>query len=267
LGKGTADAPVVDVTAQLRRQRDQLDRAIQELGELPEATVLRGRRDRIDRAIQVLEELSAENALGVHEGRRVAAATPESRRTVEDVSRDLRAPTDRPAPDVFAAPPRSGTSDVPHPQTREGFWFSGGLGWGSAGCEGCLDREGGFSGGLSAGGVVSPRLLVGAGTSGWYKSVDGVTVSGGTFDARLRFYPSLKSGFFLTGGLGLGHVSLGLAGLGSETEYGVGALFGLGWDIRVGRNVSLTPFYNGFAVRTDFLNGNVAQIGLGVTIH
>ena len=47
----------------------------------------------------------------------------------------------------------------------------------------------------------------------------------------------------------------------------LGRSFGLGWDIRVGRNVSLTPFYNGFAVQTANADGNVAQIGLGVTIH
>ena len=26
------------------------------------------------------------------------------------------------------------------PQTRQGFWFNGGLGWGSAGCDGCGRR-------------------------------------------------------------------------------------------------------------------------------
>ena len=33
-----------------------------------------------------------------------------------------------------------------------------------------------------------------------------------------------------------------------ESEFGVGLMLGLGWDIRVGRNVSLTPFWNGFAM-------------------
>ena len=148
----------------------------------------------------------------------------------------------QPRPDV-AAP-------AAHPQTREGFWFNAGMGWGSASCQGCLDRWGGLSGGLSLGGTITERFLLGVGTSGWYKSENGYTVTGGTFDTRIRFYPAVASGFFLTGGLGLGHLSESLNGYGSETEYGVGAIFGLGWDIRVGRNVSLTPFYNGFAVQT-----------------
>lgn len=141
------------------------------------------------------------------------------------------------------------------------------MGWGSASCQGCLSRWGGLSGGLSLGGTITDRFLLGVGTSGWYKSENGYTVNGGTFDTRIRFYPSATSGFFLTGGLGLGHLTESLDGFVSVTEYGVGALFGLGWDIRVGRNVSLTPFYNGFAVQTANADGNVAQIGLGVTIH
>ena len=158
-------------------------------------------------------------------------------------------------------------ASIGRPQTREGFWFNGGLGYGWLGCQGGFGREGGFSGGLSAGGAVSPRVLLGVGTSGWYKSVDGVTLTGGTLDGRIRFYPVLRSGFFLTGGLGLGNLSLGVNGFGSETEYRVGALFGVGWDLRVGRNVSLTPFYNGFAVQTENVDANVGQIGVGITIH
>jgi len=41
----------------------------------------------------------------------------------------------------------------------------------------------------------------------------------------------------------------------------------VGWDIRVGRNVSLTPFWNGFAMANDIADANVGQIGIGVTIH
>ena len=44
-------------------------------------------------------------------------------------------------------------------------------------------------------------------------------------------------------------------------------MIGAGWDLRVGRNVSLTPFYNGFAMRSSLFDANVGQIGLGVTIH
>jgi len=44
-------------------------------------------------------------------------------------------------------------------------------------------------------------------------------------------------------------------------------MVGLGWDLRVGRNVSLTPFYNGFAMNNDTVDANVSQLGLAATIH
>ena len=48
---------------------------------------------------------------------------------------------------------------------------------------------------------------------------------------------------------------------------GAGALLGLGWDLRVGDNVSMTPFWNGFAVQNSDVDANVGQIGLSVTLH
>ncbi len=165
-----------------------------------------------------------------------------------------------------AQPIRQG-SGAQHPQVREGFWFNGGLGFGYVGCEGCIGREGGGSGGLSLGGTISDRLLLGVGTTGWYKSVDGIALSVGTLDARLRFYPSVTSGFFLTGGLGLGTISVDVARFGNGSETGVGLMLGLGWDIRVRPNLSLTPFWNGTSVRTSNADANFGQLGLGITIH
>jgi hypothetical protein len=155
---------------------------------------------------------------------------------------------------------------VEHLQTREGFWFNGGLGVGLAGCVGCVGREVGTSGGLSLGGTINERVLLGVGTTGWYKSIDGVALTGGTLDARLRFYPAVRSGFYLTAGGGFGSVAVSNGFL-SDRETGVGVLFGLGWDLRVGRNVSLTPFYNGFAMGVNSGTFFVDQFGLGVTIH
>jgi hypothetical protein len=143
-------------------------------------------------------------------------------------------------------------------QERDGVWFNAGLGFGSAGRGCCDSRIDGVSGGLSVGGTISPKLLLGVGTTGWSRS--GTTL--GTFDARLRFYPTVSSGFFVTGGLGLG----GLRNA-DEKYLGVGAVVGLGWDVRVGPNVSLTPFWNGFVMSSSAIKANVGQLGLGVTIH
>ena len=177
------------------------------------------------------------------------------------------------APDTATVPARrpSGSAEqVPaasdavggHPQTREGFWFNAGLGFGSSGCEDCVARDSGLSGGLSLGGTLNDRVLIGVGTTGFSKSVEGETFTVGTLDARVRFYPSHTNGFFLNGGVGLG--SLSYAG---ESELGLGIMLGVGWDIRVGEKVSLTPFWNGFAMSNSYVDANVGQLGIGVTIH
>jgi hypothetical protein len=163
------------------------------------------------------------------------------------------------------APAGSASEHAPaqgHPQTREGFWFSAGLGYGSLGCQDCVGRLNGLSGGLSIGGTVSPHVQLGFGTTGWTKSVGGDRLSAGTFDFRVRYYPVTKSGFFVTGGVGLGSVSFE-----GDSEHGLGLVIGVGWDIRVAKNTSLTVFYDGFAMSNANVNANVGQIGIGVTIH
>jgi hypothetical protein len=171
------------------------------------------------------------------------------------------------------APPRQAPAPVParataeDPPRRRGFWFSGGLGYGSLGCDDCSGREGGLSGGIQLGGSVSPKVLLGGGTTGWTRSEGALTLTVGTVVALIRFYPSATGGFFLLGGLGLGSIYTSIDGFGSDSETGGGAVLGLGYDIPVGESVSLTPFWNGFAARTSNADANVGQLGLSVTFH
>ena len=161
-----------------------------------------------------------------------------------------------------------GRPTAKHSQVREGFWFNGGLGFGSYSCEFCLERVSGGSGGLSLGGTITDRILVGGGSTGYYRSFDdGTSLTVGTVDARVRFYPIRASCFFLTGGLGLGTISAAAPGFLRITEKGVGLVAGLGWDIRVRPNLSLTPFWNGIGVSTINRNAGVGQLGLGITVH
>ena len=175
----------------------------------------------------------------------------------------------------FAGPLFAQTTQTPPPDsgqrlhTREGFWFSAGLGYGTIGCNDCDGtRWNGFSGGLSLGTAITPRLMLGVGTTGFTADVDGVNLTAGTLDGRLRFYftdpqkPSAASGLHLNFGLGAGHVAVD-----GDREWGLGLMLGLGWDIRVGRNVSITPFWNGFAMNNSNVDANVGQLGVGITIH
>jgi hypothetical protein len=147
---------------------------------------------------------------------------------------------------------------------RQGMWGNIGFGIGSYGCEGCDgDRVNGLSGGFSIGATLSQRLRLGVGSTGWAKrDIFGNMLTVGTIDGRVRFYPSVHSGFFATGGLGLGSIRYR-----GESENGVGVVLGLGWDIDVAKHASLTPFWNGFAMRSSVADANVGQIGLGITIH
>jgi hypothetical protein len=159
------------------------------------------------------------------------------------------------------------SANAQNAHVRDGFWISGGLGFGSLGCENCgSQRESSISGDLSLGGTISPRFMLGAGSAAWTKSEDGATLTVGTLDARVRFYPSRTGGFFVTGGLGFGSVRGSVGGI-SATETGVGTILGLGWDIRVAKNTSITPYWNGFAMKNDNTDANVGQAGIAVTLH
>ncbi|HEX6134646.1 MAG TPA: outer membrane beta-barrel protein [Longimicrobiales bacterium] len=151
-------------------------------------------------------------------------------------------------------------------QAREGFWFNMGLGYGSLGCDGCDGREGGLSGGLALGGSVSQKLLIGAGTTGWTKSENDVRLSVGTFTALVRYYPSETSGLHFNGGLGIGSVQVSSGGV-SATETGAAAVLGMGYDFRIGENMSITPFWNGAGVNAADVTWNNGQIGIGFTLH
>lgn len=164
---------------------------------------------------------------------------------------------------VLAAPVLRAQSK---PQTREGLWFSGGLGIGSLGCEDCVDRETGPSGQISFGGTISPRFQLGASLNVWSKSKEGIRLTQSGLMALARFYPQVASGFFLQGGLGIGQIRAGGSGE-SDSTTGGSALLGLGYDFRVGTNVSLTPFLNAVGGSFDGGTSNFGQLGLSVTWH
>lgn len=150
---------------------------------------------------------------------------------------------------------------------REGFWFNGGLGYGTLGCEDCTDREGGAVGTLSFGGTLSQKVLLAGSTFAWTKTENDVTLTTSAVTATIRFYPSATSGFYLLGGLGVGRVDLEISGFGDAEETGGAAALGLGYDIRVGSNVSLTPFLHGVGITFEDGDANFGQLGLSITTH
>lgn len=179
---------------------------------------------------------------------------------------------------VALAWPLAGQTTNPH--VREGFWIGFGLGAGSAGasCTICSsDRELGLSGHFRLGATVAPGILLGAETNGWVKSEGGLDQTIGSLAMTGYLYPSPEQGLFLKAGLGLmGYVADD--GVDELTAVGLGLQFGIGFDVRTGRNFSLVPYanvlinsgadakFNGFDLGGDF-NTNVVQFGLGLVWH
>src|SRR5437773_5574911 len=168
-----------------------------------------------------------------------------------------------------------------YPQRREGFWIGFGLGYGSANitCDSCGSgpRTGGVTAFLKLGGTPSRNLLIGGAINGWSHESGGATETMANVTASLYYYPAARSGLFLTGGLGFSDYRVDTSPSVEGTGWGFTA--GIGYDIRVGRNVSLTPVanfvYGGVGDLSvsgggTFATGwkqNVVDFGVGVTFH
>jgi hypothetical protein len=160
----------------------------------------------------------------------------------------------------------SGTTlQAQHPQVRRGFWIGFGPGYGSLkpSCDGCgtLSSEGSWTAHLRLGGTLSSQVLLGADIAGWTKSEGGATLAIGNATAAIYFYPMPASGLFLKAGVGNSGWHGEFSGVTTTTANGagLGLTFGAGYDLRVGRNVSLTPVGN-------FLWGRPGEIKTGSTV-
>lgn len=174
----------------------------------------------------------------------------------------------------------AGSAAAQHPQTRQGFWIAFGLGFGSADltCDGCtFDRETGGVGHIRLGGTLNQKLLLGGDITAWTKDIEGVTFTVGNVSFIAQYYPTEMGGLFLKGGAGFSSIQFSEGGQEASGEsFGLSA--GAGYDIRVGRNISITPLvdimfggsrdiqYQGATVIPG-LSYNAVNVGVGVTFH
>ena len=183
---------------------------------------------------------------------------------------------------VLSAPSRAWAG---HPQERRGFWIGIGAGYGSAGidCDDCdtSEREGSLTVFFKLGGTLNDHVLLGVETNGWIKEIDTTTLTLGSVTGTVTVYPQASSGFFLKAGVGGSWVNTEER-FGSVTvsldKVGWGVLAGAGYDVRVGKNISITPsvnYYFGEPGDLVFENEpvirgfkqNVVDFVVGITFH
>ena len=131
-----------------------------------------------------------------------------------------------------------------HPNTRQGFWYGFGFGAGSGQvhCDICNDQTGtDLTASARAGGTLSPSWLLGAELDGWTNSQDVVTRRSWTASAVALWYPWPAKGAYVKGGLGVtGYHASDSVDVLTTTQ--PGALLGIGYEWRVGKNYSINPY-------------------------
>jgi hypothetical protein len=142
-------------------------------------------------------------------------------------------------------------------QERSGFWFGGGVGFGSADvtCDDCGDegdRENSGVAYLQAGWTFTEHLLIGAEVNAWAKKFDDPDIGGDVqvniynVLATATYYPT-NAGFFVKGGAGMAFFDMDfdMSGISAKIDLGkgLGVIAGAGYDIPVGR-VAITPAVN-----------------------
>ncbi|MGE0352893.1 MAG: hypothetical protein AB7I33_01895 [Gemmatimonadales bacterium] len=174
---------------------------------------------------------------------------------------------------------RSGIREVSR-NYRDGAWFAFGIGRGEESYR-FTDVPDNYSTEVSAptlslrlGGTPSQHWTLGGELFAWFHDLpdrSSETLGSAMFIAQ--FYPASRAGLFLKGGAGF-------AGAYMETEVspnvvitgeegGFATVLGVGYDIRVGRNVSITPtldWHHQFYDRSD-VRERIVSLGVGVTFH
>lgn len=202
---------------------------------------------------------------------------------------------------------RRGLVEVSPFSERHGAWVSltAGAGWdnwreeNAVGCNGVLGSYQRCSGlakpsfALAVGGTVNPHLRLGGEINGWVNQYNDVATDGSPFTATetligvmmtARVYPVRTLGLYAKGGAGISrsgtYISDGYGGgyNGSNVgETGFAFMYGAGYEIRLGRNVFLTPEFSVMNHQSNpggpdidhlgTLHERVVSFGLGLTFQ
>jgi hypothetical protein len=171
---------------------------------------------------------------------------------------------------LAAVPANAQANGNPH----RGFWIGFGLG-GGVNVSTAIDGEelAGGTGYLRLGGTPHQQWLLGFEAIGWGRGRDGTTLARGNASFVTMFYPSKQGGLFVKGAVGGSSLSWSGSTTITTTEYGFGTTLGLGYDVRLGRNIYLTPaadwLFQAFDSEDPALPGtnNILMVTLGILWH
>jgi len=145
---------------------------------------------------------------------------------------------------------RRGLVEVKPEGPRRGFWLAGGAGIGQEsyrfGNDPFTEELGKPVFSLRLGGTPDQHLRLGGELSSWvnpYTDDEGFDITETLNAVSLigQFYPIRTAGLFLKGGVGIGATAASVAGGNTTTETGFMMQYGVGYDIRLGRSLALTP--------------------------
>jgi hypothetical protein len=163
------------------------------------------------------------------------------------------------------------------PVQHRGFWISFGAGGGANFADFAEDNTLGGAGYVRLGGTITQNVLLGGEAGGWTRDIGGGTFSESGATAAVLFYPA-GPGVFLKAGAGFaGWAWRTTAGSTTTTTTAAGfaGTVGVGYDVRLGTNLFLTPnldfqYHTNESDNAVFANvssGTVLLFTLGLTWH
>ena len=172
------------------------------------------------------------------------------------------------------------------PQLRDGFAVSAGIGTGMASvqCSVCASGPG-ASAYARFGGALHRDLILAGEVATWRRSGNPIAASQSDVRVQLstvamvaQWYPRVERGFFVEAGGGVGVLETRITDRATGVRYRSGLSggyeLGTGYDYRVKKNLSFTPYATFFGVAPSHMaddagsvHGNAVQLGLGLTKH
>lgn len=167
------------------------------------------------------------------------------------------------------------------PSVHKDFWIGFGFGPGvnlSDGFDG--ESRWGGNGYLRLGGTPDAKLLLGGEVIAWTREENNVHLSRGNAQFVAMYYPCPCGGLYLKGGLGFASISRSTEQGNTHTtttKGGLGSGLGVGYELRLGKNLFLVPsadfLFQVFEKDTDPVLGKIPAtntmllFNLGLTWH